>query len=131
MVQLRLLPILVLTAAAAANPPELPKELSLSQALNIALANSTEIRIEMARLQQAMGKTEQFRSAGIGGRVPGRQMVAWRRPPTYVGSIGGVARQTPGEWIDFATVLETAVPRLKTLSGARQGTCRGRLWPSP
>jgi outer membrane protein len=63
MIQVRFLQILALTAVAAANPPELPKELSLSQALNIAFANSTEIRIEMARLEQAVGKTEQFRSA--------------------------------------------------------------------
>jgi outer membrane protein TolC len=84
--------MLVLTAAfaAAADQPTLPAELTLSQALGIALQNSTNIRTAMAQLDQTTGKTDQARSpllpqinlgarqgymtvnlAGIGIEVPG------------------------------------------------------------
>src|SRR5215510_14849777 len=55
----------VLAAALAAAPavPDLPPQLTLSQALNIALANSTNIREALARLNQASGRYQQSRSA--------------------------------------------------------------------
>jgi outer membrane protein TolC len=55
----------VLTAALAAAPAvsDLPPQLTLSQALNIALANSTNIRQALARLNQASGRYQQSRSA--------------------------------------------------------------------
>ena len=46
----------------AAEPPKLPAELTLAQALNIALQNSTNIRTAMAQLDQASGRYEQPRS---------------------------------------------------------------------
>ena len=84
--------ILVLTAAfaRAADKPTLPAELTLSQALGIALQNSTSIRTAIAQLDQAKGKTDQALSpllpqinlgarqgyltvnlAGVGIEVPG------------------------------------------------------------
>jgi len=47
---------------AAAEPPNLPAELTLKQALDIALQNSTNIRTAMAQLDQASGRYEQSRS---------------------------------------------------------------------
>jgi len=47
---------------AADQTTTLPAELSLSQALDIALTNSTNIRTAMAQLDQASGKYEQARS---------------------------------------------------------------------
>jgi outer membrane protein len=48
--------------AAAADRPDLPPNLTLNQALAIALANSTVIRDAMAALDQATGRTTQSRS---------------------------------------------------------------------
>jgi outer membrane protein TolC len=50
------------TFGAAAEPPNLPAELTLAQALNIALQNSTNIRTAMAQLEQASGQYGQSRS---------------------------------------------------------------------
>ena len=47
---------------AAAEPPDLPAEVTLKQALDIALQNSTNIRTAMAQLDQASGRYEQSRS---------------------------------------------------------------------
>jgi outer membrane protein TolC len=56
--------VLVLPVCASAQArPELPSQLTLSQALGIALANSTTIRTAMARLDQASGQYAQARSA--------------------------------------------------------------------
>jgi len=56
--------LLLLTTAfaAAADPPNLPPQLPLSQALDIALSNSTNIRTAMAQLDQASGQYEQSKS---------------------------------------------------------------------
>src|SRR5215471_9352240 len=57
--------VLLLLAAAcaiAADRPDLPAVLTLPQALDIALKNSTAIRTAMAQLDQAKGQYEQFRS---------------------------------------------------------------------
>jgi outer membrane protein TolC len=53
---------LAATLAGAADQPTLPPELTLSEALNIALQNSTNIRTAMAQLDQASGPYEQSRS---------------------------------------------------------------------
>ena len=53
---------LAATLAGAAEQPTLPSELTLSQALNIALQNSTNIRAAMAQLEQASGHYGQSRS---------------------------------------------------------------------
>lgn len=52
----------VVTIAEAADQPTLPPELTLSQALDIALQNSTNIRTAMAQLDQASGRYEQSKS---------------------------------------------------------------------
>ena len=49
--------------AGAAAGPDLPAQLTLSQALNIALSNSTKIREALAHLDQASGRYQQSRSA--------------------------------------------------------------------
>ncbi|HUO59941.1 MAG TPA: TolC family protein [Candidatus Acidoferrales bacterium] len=48
--------------AGGQNPPELPKQLTLSQALSIALNNSSVIRKSQNRLEQATGRTAQSKS---------------------------------------------------------------------
>jgi outer membrane protein TolC len=48
--------LLAVALARAADQPTLPAELSLAQALDIALKNSTNIRTAMAQLDQATGK---------------------------------------------------------------------------
>ena len=48
--------------ASAAQQTDLPAELTLRNALDLALANSTIIQTAMAQLGQASGRTEQFRS---------------------------------------------------------------------
>jgi outer membrane protein TolC len=57
-------PVLLVLAAvsAAAEQPTLPSELALSQALNLALTNSSTIRTAMARLDEASGRSQQSRS---------------------------------------------------------------------
>jgi outer membrane protein TolC len=62
MLRLFLLFVLVATLAAAQTGPDLPAQLTLSQALNIALSNSTNIREALARLDQASGRYQQSRS---------------------------------------------------------------------
>ena len=60
----RLFPILLLaTSAMAQNRATLPADLTLIQALEIALANSTTLREAQANLQTTSGQYEQFRSA--------------------------------------------------------------------
>src|SRR4051812_40248901 len=90
MTRFSVLLILAATFGRAAEPPNLPAELTLAQALNIALQNSTNIRTAMAQLDQASGRYEQSRSplisqlginahqdyptvnlAGLGFAVPG------------------------------------------------------------
>lgn len=82
--------MLAATLAAAADQPTLPPQLTLAQALDIALSNSTNIRTAMAQLDQASGRYAQSKStllpqldirahqdyltvnlAGIGILVPG------------------------------------------------------------
>ena len=59
----RLATVFVLTAALeAAAGPDIPAQLTLSQALNIALSNSTLIREAMAQLDQTSGRYQQSRS---------------------------------------------------------------------
>ena len=59
----RLATVFVLTAAlAAAAGPDIPAQLTLSQALNIALSNSALIREAMAQLDQNSGRYQQSRS---------------------------------------------------------------------
>jgi outer membrane protein TolC len=57
-------PVLLVLAAvsAAAEQPSLPSELALSQALSLALTNSSTIRTAMARLDEASGRSQQSRS---------------------------------------------------------------------
>lgn len=62
MLRLFLLFVLVATLAAAQAGPDVPAELTLAQALNIALSNSTNIREALARLDQASGRYQQSRS---------------------------------------------------------------------
>lgn len=52
----------VTVALAVAAGPDLPAQLTLAQALEIALTNSTNLRTAIARLQQASGQYEQYRS---------------------------------------------------------------------
>jgi outer membrane protein len=59
----RLATVFVLTAAlGAAAGPDIPAQLTLSQALNIALSNSALIREAMAQLDQTSGRYQQSRS---------------------------------------------------------------------
>src|SRR5262249_23604194 len=51
-----------LMPAAAQNKPVLPKDLTLSQALEIALRNSSALREAEANLEQASGQYKQARS---------------------------------------------------------------------
>src|SRR3954467_13148790 len=53
---------LAAAVAGAAERPTLPSEFTLSQALEIALANSTAIRTAMSQLEQASGQYLQTRS---------------------------------------------------------------------
>jgi len=55
--------LLLAAMAGAADRPSLPQQLTISQALSIALANSINIRIAAARLEQASGRYSQARSA--------------------------------------------------------------------
>jgi outer membrane protein TolC len=59
----RLATVFILTVALAAAGPDLPAQLTLAQALNIALSNSTIIREALARLDQASGRYQQSQSA--------------------------------------------------------------------
>jgi outer membrane protein TolC len=54
--------VAVAMLARAADPPTLPSQLTLSQALGIALSNSTNIRTAMAQLEEASGRYTQARS---------------------------------------------------------------------
>jgi outer membrane protein TolC len=54
--------MLMASFACAADQPNLPPELTVSQALNIALSNSTTIRTAQAQLQQASGRYQQARA---------------------------------------------------------------------
>ena len=63
MPRLSLLFVVVAALSAAPAGPDLPAQLTLSQALNIALSNSTNIREALARLDQASGRYQQSRSA--------------------------------------------------------------------
>ena len=62
MTRVSVLLMLGATFAAAAEQPTLPAQLTLSQALDIALKNSTNIRTAIAQLDQASGRYEQSRS---------------------------------------------------------------------
>lgn len=62
MARFSVLLILATTLAFAQDQHKLPAELTLSQALNIALQNSTNIRTAMAQLEQASGQYRQSRS---------------------------------------------------------------------
>jgi len=55
--------LFVRTFVAFADPPTLPSQLTLSQALGIALQNSPNIRTAMAQLDQASGRYAQSKSA--------------------------------------------------------------------
>jgi len=55
--------LLAIISAAAQDRPQLPADLRLSQALRLALSNSTLIRTAQARLDQATGQHEQSRSS--------------------------------------------------------------------
>lgn len=52
----------MLTAALEAAGPDIPAQLTLSQALNIALSNRALIREAMAQLDQTSGRYQQSRS---------------------------------------------------------------------
>ena len=52
----------VATLARAAEQPTLPSQLTLSQALDIALSNSTNIRTAMAQLAQVSGRYAQAKA---------------------------------------------------------------------
>jgi outer membrane protein TolC len=54
--------MLMASFACAADQPNLPPELTVSQALNIALSNSTTLRTAQAQLQQASGRYQQARA---------------------------------------------------------------------
>jgi hypothetical protein len=54
--------LLLAAFASAADRPELPPNLTLPQALDIALTNSTNIRTAVAQLQEASGQYQQSRS---------------------------------------------------------------------
>jgi outer membrane protein TolC len=53
---------LIPVVAAAAQQTDLPAQLTLTKALDIALTNSTNIRTALAQLSQATGRSEQARS---------------------------------------------------------------------
>src|SRR5579864_107814 len=55
--------MLTVALADAAAGADLPAQLTLSQALNIALSNSTTIREAISQLDQASGRYQQSRSA--------------------------------------------------------------------
>jgi outer membrane protein TolC len=63
MLRLSILFILAVALAEAAAGPDLPAQLTLSQALSIALSNSTTIREALAHLEQDSGRYQQSRSA--------------------------------------------------------------------
>jgi outer membrane protein TolC len=63
MPRLTLLFVLATTAAVAAAGPDLPAQLTLNEALNIALTNSTVLREATAQLDQTSGQYLQSRSA--------------------------------------------------------------------
>ena len=54
--------IVMATSAFSAEQTDLPRELTLSRALELALTNSTTIQTAMTQLNQATGRTEQSRS---------------------------------------------------------------------
>jgi outer membrane protein len=54
--------ILLSTSASATNQQDLPKQLTLSEAIAIALANNSVIRMAQTRLEQASGRYAQSRS---------------------------------------------------------------------
>ena len=54
--------VLIISAVAVAAQTDLPTELTLSKALELALTNSAMIHNAMAELSQASGRTEQSRS---------------------------------------------------------------------
>ena len=58
-----LVALLVEVATAQQPPKDLPKQLSLSDAVRIALSNSSVIRTAQARLEQVSGRTAQSRSS--------------------------------------------------------------------
>ena len=60
--QLLLFLVLASALAGAVDQPEMPKQLTLSQALTIALSNNSNLRIAQARLEQASGRYAQSRS---------------------------------------------------------------------
>jgi outer membrane protein TolC len=120
------------TAFAAAQPPTLPSELTLSQALNIALQNSTNIRTAMAQLEQASGQYVQSRStllpqldvrarqdyltvnlAGLGFLVPG----------TTTGKIGPFASMNAAVFLQ-QEVFNLANIRARQSSRSRQESSR-------
>jgi len=53
---------LLSTVAKAAEQQDLPKQLTLSQAITIALSNNSILRTAQSRLDQASGRYEQSRS---------------------------------------------------------------------
>jgi len=55
--------VFILTVTLAKAAPNLPPQLTLSQALNIALSNNSNIREALARLDEASGRYQQSRSA--------------------------------------------------------------------
>ena len=63
MPRLSLLLVLAVTLVRAAAGPDLPAQLTLSEALNIALSNSTVLREALAQLDQTSGRYLQSRSA--------------------------------------------------------------------
>ena len=63
MIRLLLLVLLPVTLAAAQNQSTLPADLTLSQALEIALLNSSTLKEAQANLLQRSGQYEQSRSA--------------------------------------------------------------------
>ena len=62
MIRLTSLLILIATSVTAAEQADVPSNLTLSKALEIALTNNSNIRAAMARLDQSTGRYEQSRS---------------------------------------------------------------------
>lgn len=76
--------------AGAQSRPELPKQLSLSQALSIALSNSTVIRTAQARLEQSTGRTAQSKSTLL------PQITASARQAYLTINLQGLGIEIPG-----------------------------------
>ena len=83
--------LLFMLAAALAGAADLPPHVTLSEALKIALANSTTIRQALARLDQTSGQYQQSRSALL------PQLDVYARQSYQTINLAGIGIDLPGE----------------------------------